>query len=596
MSGSNKWLGVLSLSTVGAISASAMPLPDSFSEETLRLRDPTRQILSMCGGSREAGELLRKRLQFAQAAMKDMAAGQAGPALFAGLGNLHYPVSTGNAEAQRYFNQGLILTYGFNHGEAIRSFQEAQRLDPQCAMCWWGEALAHGPNINAPMDPEVNARAVAAIQHAVALKASTTPVEQALIDALSIRYSADPKADRAELDKAYAQQMLQVADRFPTDNDVAVLAAEAVMDTQPWDYWEADKRTPKGNIGKAIALIEGALDRKPDHPQASHLYIHLMEASAIPQKAEPYADRLATPLVPAAGHLVHMPAHLYYRVGRFKDSMRVNIDAAKADEAYIQNSGEGGLYRFGYYPHNVHFIVTSAQMAGDMKTAIEQAQKLSTILNVDVTAAVPWLQPVNAAPYMAYAQFAAPRDILTLKGPDERLPYVTAMWHYARAVAYAHEKDRAAVGREIAAIRTIREGTEFQPMVDQGVPAPDLLRLAETVAAARLAYAEGKYKDAVALYRQAAAIEEGIPYMEPPFWYYPVQQSLGAALYRSGDLTGARQSFMQALARAPNNGWALYGLAETQRAMGDRSGAAASDAALNNAWLGERRWLSMDRL
>ena len=343
MSGRSKWLGLLSLTTVGAISASAMPLTDSFSEETLRLRDPTRQMLSMCGGSRAAGELLRKRLQFAQAAMKDMTAGEARPTLFAGLGNLHYPVSTGNAEAQRYFDQGLILTYGFNHGEAIRSFQEAQRLDPQCAMCWWGEALAHGPNINAPMDPQVNARAVTVIQYAVAIKAKATPVEQALIDALAVRYSADPKADRAALDMAYAQQMLQVADRFPADNDVAVLAAEAVMDTQPWDYWEADRRTPKGNIGKAIALIESALERKPDHPQAAHLYIHLMEASAIPQKAEPYADRLATPLVPAAGHLVHMPAHLYYRVGRFKDSMRVNIDAARADEASIMLAQERGV-------------------------------------------------------------------------------------------------------------------------------------------------------------------------------------------------------------------------------------------------------------
>lgn len=596
MPGTSKWLGLLSLGTLGAISASAMPVSSDFSEEALRLRDPSRQVLAMCGGSRRAGDLLRKRLQYAQEAMANMPGGQGAPALFTGLGALTYPVTTQNAEAQRFFDQGLMLTYGFNHEEAIRSFREAQRKDPQCAMCWWGEALAHGPNINAPMDPQVNAQAVAATQHAVALKGKATPLEQALIEALATRYSPDPAADRATLDQGYAQKMMQVAERFPQDDNVAVLAAEAVMDTQPWNYWEADLQTPKGNIGKAIALVEGVLKRNPDHPQAEHLYIHLMEASAHPERAESYADRLAKPLVPAAGHLVHMPAHLYYRVGRFKDSIRVNLDAAKADEAYLQKSGTAGLYRFGYYPHNVHFIVSSAQMAGDMHTAIEQAQKLGNILNVDITSKVPWLQPVNAAPYLAYAQFAAPKDILALKAPDERLPYVTGMWHYSRAVAYAQNKNAAAVRQELNAIRKIREGTDFKPMVDQGVPAPDLLRLSEVIAEARLAHAQARYKTAANLYRQAIAIKDTIPYMEPPFWYYPVQQSLGASLYRLGDLKAARQAFMEALAQAPNNGWALYGLARTQRTMGDRSGAAASEAALTNAWLGDRRWLVMDRL
>lgn len=596
MSVGSKWLGLLSLGAFGAISASAMPMPTELSEETLRLRDPTRQVLSMCGGSRKFGALLRQRLQYAQEAMKDMAAGQGRAVLFDGMGTLHYPVSTANAQAQRFFDQGLILAYGFNHGEAIRSFQEAQRLDPDCAMCWWGEALAHGPNINAPMDPEVNARAVATAQRAAALMGKASLVEQALIEAVRTRYSPDPAADRAALDQAYAERMLAVASRFPEDDNVALLAAEAVMDTQPWDYWEADRRTPKGNIGNAIALVESVLGRNPDHPQAAHLYIHLMEASVHPEKAEPYADRLAKPLVPAAGHLVHMPAHLYYRVGRFKDSIRVNIDAAKADEAYFGATGQANLYRFGYYPHNVHFIVTSAQMAGDMRTAIAQAEKLATILNVDVTAAVAWLQPVNAAPYLAHAQFAAPETILALQSPDARLPYVTGMWHYARAVAHARNKDVAGVSRELAALKKIRAGTDFKSMVDQGVPAPDLLQLAELVAEARLAYALGRYEDAVGLYRQAVAIEERIPYMEPPFWYYPVRQSLGAALYRAGDLAGARQSFMEALAQAPNNGWALYGLARTQHALGDRSGAAASEAALDKAWLGDRRWLTLDRL
>jgi tetratricopeptide (TPR) repeat protein len=394
----------------------------------------------------------------------------------------------------------------------------------------------------------------------------------------------------------YADRMLEIARRFPNDDNVALLAAEAVMDTRPWDYWEADGKTPKGKIGEAVRLVETVLARSPDHPQAAHLYIHLMESTANPARAEAAADRLARPLVPAAGHLVHMPAHIYYRVGRFADSIRANVAAARADEAYLASSKEAGLYRYGYYPHNVHFIVASAQMAGDMKTAIAEAQKLGTILNTDISAAMPWVQPVDAAPYLAYAQFAAPGEILALPAPDARLPYVTAMWHYARAVAHAQRKDDAAVGREIAAIRKIRETTDFKPMVDQLVPAPDLLRLAEIVAEARLAYAHGRFEKAASLYGEAVKIEDGIRYMEPPFWYYPVRQSLGAALYRAGRLTDARAAFTAALAQSPNNGWALYGLAETHRALGDKPQAAAADAALARAWLGDRRWLTMDRL
>ena len=521
---------------------------------------------------------------------------QTEPVLVPGLASVHYPVTTSNQLAQRYFDQGLALIYGFNHVEAIRYFRHAQMLDPECAACWWGEAFAHGPNINAPMDPEVNAQAMKAAQTALSLKGKASPAEQALIDAVATRYAADPKADRPALDKAFADQMLAVAQRFPADDTVAVLAAEAVMDTQPWDYWEADKRTPKGRIKDAIALVETVLARNPDHPQADHLYIHLLEASANPAKAEPYADRLAKPLVPAAGHLVHMPGHLYYRVGRFKDAIRVNVDAARIDEDYLKSSKEAGLYRFGYYPHNVHFIVTSAQMAGDMTTAVTEARKLSTILNTDLSAAMPWVQPVDAAPYFAYAQFSTPAEILALKAPDARLPYVTGMWHYARAVAFAQRKDRKKFSKEIAAIRHIRETTDFKPMADQLVPADDLLRLAETVAQARLAYARGRYKDAVTLYRQAAAIEDTVRYMEPPFWYYPVRQSLGAALYRTRDFTGARQAFLEALAQAPNNGWALYGLMTAQTALGDRAGATATEAAFGRAWSGPANWLTMDRL
>lgn len=597
MAGHLKFLTSLGLCAVATLLTSATPAKQKqLSPEALRELDPSRQMLQMCGGGSARDTVLRSRLKFAMMMARTAAQGEDSPALVAGLDSIHYQVTTGNEPAQRYFDQGLALVYGFNHAEAIRYFRHAQKLDPGCAMCWWGEAFAHGPNINAPMDPEVNARAIESARMALSLKDKATPAEQALIEAVATRYSADPAADRPALDQAFADRMLAVAKRFPADDTIAVIAAEALMDTQPWDYWEADRRTPKGRMNEAIALIEAVLARNPDHPQADHLYIHLMEASANPARAEQYADRLAKPLVPAAGHLVHMPGHLYYRLGRFKDAIRVNVDAVRVDEAYLKNSGEAGLYRFGYYPHNVHFIVTSAQMAGDMKTAIREAGKLATILDTDLTAAMPWIQPVDAAPYLAYAQFAPPAEILAMKAPDERLPYVTGMWRYARAVAYARQKDRKGVAREVAAIRKIRQTTDFKPMVDQLVPAPDLLRLAEIVAEARLAYARRQYESAAALYRQAAVLEDGIHYMEPPFWYYPVRQSLGAALYRAHDFEGARQAFMDALAQAPNNGWALYGLMTTQRAMGDGTGAAASEAAFRNAWLGDASWLTMDRL
>lgn len=599
-------LALLPICAVAALTTSAAPTGGvALSPETLKLLDPTQQMRKLCGGAAgRNGAALRDRLKMAmtlvaaaEAREPNARAAEALPPLLPGLATVHYPITTASPEAQKYFDQGLALTYGFNHAEAIRYFRAAQRLDPGCAMCWWGEAFAHGPNINAPMDPDVNARAVAVARHANALKANASPAEQALIGAIEARYAADaPTEERKALDEAFAVRMLTAARQFPQDDTLAVLAAEAVMDTQPWDYWEADKRTPKGRMGEAIALVENVLARNPNHPQADHLYIHLMEASDHAQKAERYADILARPLIPAAGHMVHMPGHLYYRVGRYKDAMRVNVAAAATDEAFLQSSNEAGLYRFGYYPHNVHFLVTSAQMAGDMQTAVSQARKLSTILNTDVSASMPWVQPVDAAPYLAYAQFAEPEAILALPPPDARLPYVTGMWHYARAVAYAQDRNREGVAREIAAIRGIRQATDFTDMTEQLVPAPDLLRLAELTAEARLATALGEDDRAVALYRQAVEIEDGIRYMEPPFWYYPVRQSLGAALYAAGDYEGAQRAFLEALAAAPNNGWALYGLMTTQHAMGDTQGARATEAAFENAWMGDPRWLRMERL
>ena len=571
---------------------SVNPAPQQqYSPELLAMLDPTAGMRSLCGGT--SGSSMRSLLSASAAVVgqTDVAA----PPLYDGLGKVHFAITTSNPLAQRYFDQGLSFAYGFNHAGAIAAFREAQRLDPHCAMCFWGEAFARGPNINAPMDPANNARAVGLANYIFWLARNGSSAERGLAEALLKRYSSDPKADRARLDADYADAMLAVAKAHPDNDDVALLAAEAAMDTRPWDYWTADKQ-PNPRIADAVKLVETVYARDPEHPQAAHLYIHLMENGPDPKRAEAAADKLATPLSPQAGHLVHMPAHIYYRLGRWKDSMRVNIEAARVDETWIKATGDKGLVRYGYYPHNVHFIVTSAQMAGDAATALREARKLSGILDPTISSQIAWVQAVNAAPFFTAAQFARPAQILAMKAPDARLPYPTAMRHYARAVAYAQQRDRLHFDVELLALRRIRDSSALKPMIDQGVPAAELLSLAETIARGRFAYASGRYREAAQIYQQAAELEAKVPYMEPPYWYYPVEQSLGAALYRSGRYDEAREAFTAALAHSPNNGWALFGLAASERSLGRPLQAAAAQAALARTWLGDRSLLTMDRL
>jgi tetratricopeptide (TPR) repeat protein len=572
---------------------SVRPTP-TYSAEVLAYLDPSTRFASLCGG--DSGKGMRAQLTLAAAAIGGAGPAPAPPPLYRGLGNIRFPVTTRSPAAQAYFDQGLAFAYGFNHAAAIASFQQAQRLDPSCAMCWWGEALARGPNINAPMDEQANVRALAAVNRATRLAAATTPLERQLIAAMNKRYSADGNADRSALDAAYADAMLAAAAAHPDNSHVALLAAEAAMDTSPWNYWQADRRTPNPRIGEAVQLVEATLARDPDHPQAAHLYIHLMENGPDPRKAEAAADRLARPLAPTAGHLVHMPAHIYYRLGRWKDSIHANVAAARADEAWIRQSGDQGLVRYGYYPHNVHFIVTSAQMAGDLRTAMAEAVRLKNILDPETSSRIAWTQAINAAPFFSAAQFARPAAILAMPPADPRLPYVVGIRHYARAVARAQQRDRTGFDREIAALKAVQGSPGLQPMIDQGVPARDLLAIAETVARGRLADAVGRRVEAVRHFEQAAALQAKVPYMEPPFWYYPVQQSLGAALYQAGRFNAARTAFEAALAEAPNNGWALYGLAATEARLDRPAHAQAARTALKRAWLGDPNWLRMDRI
>jgi tetratricopeptide (TPR) repeat protein len=515
--------------------------------------------------------------------------------LYDNLGKLSFKITTASPMAQRYFDQGLRLSYGFNHAEAGRAFRTARKHDPDCAMCAWGEALVLGPNINAPMQEAAVAPAVAAVRRAGELASATSARERALIAALAKRYSDDPKAERAPLDQAYADAMGDVARRFPDDHDIQTLYAEALMDLSPWDYWETGGAKPKGRTDAIVTTLERVLKRNPDHPGAIHFYIHLMEASAAPQRALPYARRLAAAM-PGAGHLVHMPFHIYYRIGDYKAAVAANKQAVEVDEAYIRRANPTGAYPAAYYPHNVHSLMASAQMAGDGKAAIAAAEKLARVVSADAARAIPMVQPIQAAPYFAHAQFSAPETVLALKEPVDAPALVKAMWHYARGVAFAAQEDTAGAQAESDAIARLAQDASLPDLAKAGIPAADVMGLAREVLRARIALAQDKLGEARAAFEQAVKLQDGLVYSEPPHWYYPVRQSLGAVLVRMGELDAAAEAFRASLAGAPNNGWALYGLSEVYRRKGEKEGVAEARRLLGKAWAGDKGTLDLSRL
>jgi tetratricopeptide (TPR) repeat protein len=518
------------------------------------------------------------------------------PPLWDGIGSVTYKVTTSSPEAQQFFDQGLQLTYAFNHDEARRSFRKAQRLDPDCAMCFWGEALVLGPNINLPMLPDAVPLAFSALQKAKALAAKGRPHEQALIEALARRYGATATADRAALDADYAAAMAKVAAQFPDDDEIAVLYAESLMDLSPWDYWQAGGAVPKPQSAPMVPTLERVLARNPNHTGAMHYYIHAVEASNHPESAEPYADRLRG-AIPNAGHLVHVPSHIYYRVGRYLDVLKDNKIAAAVDETYLATThAPMAIYRLGYYPHNVHFLLMAAQMAGDGPAVIESAEKLQAIIPDRVAIKLPRAHLAKAAPYFAHAQFSTPETILALPDPGDTMPYVKAMWHYARGLAEVARGNPSAAAAEADAISALQQATDFRPYQAARVPAQDLFKLAETLVRGRVTQARGDKDGAIARFQEAAALQDGLPYMEPPYWYYPVRQTLAAALLQAGRLADAEEQFQRALRRAPNNGWSYFGLAELYKARGAADQAREAEEELANTWTGDRALLRLARL
>jgi len=581
------------LACAGVVTSGILAVGSSRAERAAA-EDPLFAGGALCGAKTAGRPPLLDRLVLAQAETAPFkpasqahapVADESMPPLYTDLGKLHFPITTASPRAQAYFDQGLRLLYGFNHAEAARAFRAAQRLDRLCAMCYWGEALVLGPNINLPMADDAVAPAYAASVKASANAAGASALEQALIKAVAARYQEYPPAKRDQLDLAYADAMRAAAKAFPNDDNVQVLYAESLMDLSPWDYWDA-AGAPKGRSAEMVDALERVLERNPLHPGAEHYYIHAMEASGHPDKALP-AARLLAQQIPGAGHMVHMPSHIYYRVGLYKDALQANVDAIAVDERYFRTQGSDGVYKGGYYPHNIHFAMVSALMGGDGKEALEAAAKLDKVLTPTMVKAYQGMQSVKAAPYFSHVQFSSPDTLIALPDPGPDFVLVRAMWHYARATGYARKGLPAEAQKEVDALSLIEKDAQLKLLEEHGIPA-SVVTIARIVAAGRVADARGDLPGAIKAYREAVALQDALPYDEPPKWYYPVRQSLGAALVRAGQLDEAETVFRASFAKTPSNGWALRGLMEVYRQRGDQAALAATQKRFDTTWLGKQ--------
>lgn len=506
-----------------------------------------------------------------------------GAPVFANLGKHTHKISTNNPETQKYFDQGVNLLFGFNHAEAIRSFREAARLDPKCAMCWWGVGFAYGPNINLPMQPDAIKPAWDALQKAQSLKRFASQQERDWIDALSARYSSSPDADRSRLDEAFARAMGNLAQKYPNDLDASVFYAEAMMDTQPWVYWEADGVTPKGHGAEIASTLERVIEREPDHPGALHLYIHAVEASTTPERAEPAADRLGA-LMPDAGHIVHMPSHIFYRVGRYGDAYHANELAALVDEQYIAACKAQGFYPLGYYGHNIHFLWTSAEMEGRYQAALDAARRLLKATEVEKYAAgLPQGQLYILTPVATYLRFGKWNEILAEPMPAAEFKLDYAMALYARGFAYANMGDIAKAKEARDQIAEIHK--KGMPEIEAAsIPATQMTEIALHELDGEIARKSGDLDGAIANFRKAQEVELSLPYTEPAYWHRPVSHLLGAALLEAGKPAEAEDVYRKSLMHYRRDGWALHGLVLALKAQGKKDDAEKAQKDFESAW------------
>ncbi len=499
--------------------------------------------------------------------------------LFENLGTLHHEITTTSDLAQKFFDQGLRLKYAFNHEEAINAFTEASRLDPTAPMPYWGVALSLGPNINAAMDAKGESRAVEAVQKASARLAQATPRERAYVEALVARYSIKKSATRKAKDEAYANAMRRLVHEHPDDADAAILSAEAMMVLRPWDYWRVDGR-PQPGTEEIVATLEKALQRHPDHPGACHYYIHAVEASPNPRRALPCAKRLPS-LMPGAGHLVHMPAHIYMRVGLYREASERNATAATVDHEYLLRHPLEGNYASGYYAHNLHFLNASLVMEGRSVEAMQVARDLLGKISVDEIVKEPSLEWYAPALLLTMARFGQWGELIKQPPPPKELRFTTGLWHYVRGLAFAATTRFGSAEGELSNLRKSLKALTRVKTAEAKI-SRTLLKIAERVLAGEMAARRGEFEPGIQALREALQLETTLPYSEPPFWFQPVRHNLGAVLLLAGRASEAESVYREDLRLNPENGWALHGLVHSLQAQ--QRDVAQEKARLYAAW------------
>jgi tetratricopeptide (TPR) repeat protein len=517
------------------------------------------------------------------------------PVLMSGLSNLHHPVTTTNAEAQQFFDQGLRLVYAFNHDEAARAFHRAAELDPKMAMAWWGVALAVGPNYNLPVDPEHEKIAVDAIDKARSLGAGSPPIEKDYIDALGRRFTHEANPDYQKLNAGYAKAMHELSAKYPDDLDAATLYADSMMNLRPWKLWNADG-TPAPGTDEIVATLESVLRRDPNHIGAMHLYIHAVEASPNPERALPYADRIPQ-LAPAAGHLVHMPAHIYERTGNYDGARVQNVSAAKADENYAAATGMMGIYTMMYYSHNLHFGAIAASMQGRCAEAQSQADRLAENVRPGVKE-MPMLEAFMTIPLVVSVRCERWDSLLAMSEPAAETKALKALWLYSRGsalVAKGKVAEAEAIQKQLAAIEKATPAEEvFMPPIENR--SRQIFGIANGVLSARIAAAKGDKQGAVRLLRDAVAAQDKLLYDEPTDWYYPVRETLGGMLLQTGDAKGAEDVFRKDLELNPRNPRSLFGLHEALTQQNRGYDAEWVKQQLESAWKGADIQLKVEDL
>jgi len=505
--------------------------------------------------------------------------------LFHNLGTHNFPITTNSELAQKYFNQGIILAYGFNHEEAFRSFEEAARLDTNCAMAYWGMAYVLGPNINLPMDAGAVHTAYEAIQKAISLLDNETQREKDYVLALSERYSEEVLEDRTPLDQAYSDAMRNLTKNYPDDLDAATMFAESIMDLHPWDYWMKDGNAQPWTP-ELLFVLEGVIEKDPGHHGANHFYIHAVEASKNPQRGLASADKLKF-LAPGAGHLVHMPAHIYIRTGNYHEGSLANIRAVESDEEYINQCNQQGFYPISYYPHNYHFLWATATLEGDSKTAIDAALKTSqqppdSLMDL---CGYQTLQHFAAIPLYAYVTFGKWNEILSYEKPQDQRPYMQAVWHYARAMAFIGTNKIGDAKEEVIEIGALSKNEELEELSIWGINSAGLLiKIAYEVAAGELETKKQNYDLAISHLRKSVELENQLRYDEPPTWFYPCRQNLGAVLIEAGKYEEAEKVYRENLAEIPDNGWGLFGLHQALIKQNKTEEASEVEKKFNAAW------------